>query len=71
MGNFIFDQYFSTQTMESVLTEVTFQGNRVVQLRQHPYIIIEQAQPNFLDPAKDDGRWLMGQIRDASANLGW
>lgn len=71
MGNFIFDQYWSTDTMESALTEMTFQGSRLVQIRLHPYVILEQAQPNFLDPAKDDGKQLLQEIREVSDSLGW
>lgn len=66
LGNFIFDQNWRTETMESVLLEATFQGDRIVQLRLHPFLTHDQAQPNFLDPAKDDGRALMKAIRRAS-----
>jgi poly-gamma-glutamate capsule biosynthesis protein CapA/YwtB (metallophosphatase superfamily) len=71
MGNFIFDQYWSTATMESVIEEMTFDGTRLVQLRMHPDIILDQAQPNLLDPATDDGRVLMKAIRNASTALDW
>lgn len=71
MGNFIFDQYWSTPTMESALTEITLQGTRVVQIRLHPYVILDQAQPNFLDPARDDGRQLLKEVRAVSDGLGW
>jgi poly-gamma-glutamate capsule biosynthesis protein CapA/YwtB (metallophosphatase superfamily) len=71
MGNFIFDQYWSTDTMESALTELTFQGNRVVQIRLHPYIMLDQAQPNFLNPATDDGKDLLKEVRQVADSLGW
>jgi len=66
LGNFIFDQNWRTETMESFLLEATFQGDRIVQLRLHPFLSHDQAQPNFLDPAKDDGRALMKAVRRAS-----
>jgi poly-gamma-glutamate capsule biosynthesis protein CapA/YwtB (metallophosphatase superfamily) len=71
MGNFIFDQYWSTPTMESALTEITFQGTRVVQIRLHPYVILDQAQPNFLNPATDDGKALLEEVKTVSDKLGW
>jgi hypothetical protein len=33
-----------------------------------PHIILDKAQPNFLDPA-DDGRVVLGSIYDASRGL--
>ena len=71
LGNFIYDQYWSTNTMESAIPEMTFEGNRLVQIRLHPDIILDQAQPNFLNPATDDGKVLMDAIRAASVKLGW
>ena len=72
LGNFIFDQNWSTQTMESVLLEMTFQGDQLVQFQFHPTLIADQAQPNLLDPAADDGKRLLKAIRLASHDrLAW
>ena len=72
LGNFIFDQNWSTQTMESVLLEMTFQGDQLVQFQYHPTLIADQAQPNLLDPAADDGKRLLKAIRLASHDwLAW
>ena len=71
MGNFIFDQYWSTATMESALTEITFQGDHVVQIRLHPYVILDQAQPNLLNPATDDGKAFLGQVKQVADSIGW
>jgi poly-gamma-glutamate capsule biosynthesis protein CapA/YwtB (metallophosphatase superfamily) len=71
MGNFIFDQYWSTATMESIIPEMTFAGTRLVQLTLNPDIILDQAQPNLLDPATDDGKALMKAICRASTALDW
>ena len=70
LGNFIFDQNWATYTMESFLLEITLHGSEIVQLRMHPYLIHEQSQPHFLDPAKDDGLAIMKAVRRASI-LDW
>jgi hypothetical protein len=69
LGNLIFDQSWSTATMEGVLAEMTFAGDRLVQIRMHPFLTHDQAQPNLLDPARDDGRALMDEIRKASKRI--
>jgi hypothetical protein len=67
LGNLIFDQHWSTNTMESALVEATFHGDRLLELRLWPYIIHAQSQPNLLDPASGEGRRLLRQVREASA----
>ena len=56
LGNFIFDQNWSTDTTESVLLEMTWHGGRLVQARLHPFLAVDQAQPNLLDPARTTAR---------------
>lgn len=68
LGNFIFDQTWSEPTMEGITLELTFSGADLVQVRMRPHIILDKAQPNFLDPA-GDGRVVMGRIFDASKGL--
>jgi Bacterial capsule synthesis protein PGA_cap len=68
LGNFVFDQTWSEPTMEGVTLELTFQGADLRQIRMRPHIILDKAQPNFLDPA-GDGRIVMGAIYDASEGL--
>ena len=68
LGNFVFDQTWSEPTMEGVTLELTFRGKDLVQARMRPHIILDKAQPNFLDPA-GDGRVVMGQIFDGSKGL--
>jgi capsule synthesis protein PGA_cap len=68
LGNFIFDQTWSEPTMEGITLELTFRGADLVQARMRPHIILDKAQPNFLDPA-GDGRVVMGQIFNASKGL--
>jgi hypothetical protein len=68
LGNFVFDQTWSEPTSEGMLLELTFSGRRLVQVRLHPTIILDGAQPNFLDPG-GDGRVVLGQLYDASKKL--
>jgi poly-gamma-glutamate capsule biosynthesis protein CapA/YwtB (metallophosphatase superfamily) len=71
MGDFIFDQDWWTITMESFLPEMTFESGRLVQMTLHPFVMADQAQPNLLDPATDDGKALLNAIRKASTHLDW
>jgi len=66
LGNFIFDQNWSTNTTESVLLEMTWDGKKLVQARLHPFLTVDQAQPNLLNPRTDDGKALLKAIRNAS-----
>jgi hypothetical protein len=68
LGNFVFDQTWSEPTSEGLLLEFTFSGRRLVQVRLHPTIILDGAQPNFLEPG-GDGRVVLGQLYDASKKL--
>jgi poly-gamma-glutamate synthesis protein (capsule biosynthesis protein) len=68
LGNFVFDQTWSEPTMEGITLELTFQGAELVQARLRPHIILDRAQPNFLDPA-GDGKIVMGQVFSASKGL--
>jgi hypothetical protein len=68
LGNFVFDQTWSEPTMEGITLELTFHGKELVQARMRPHIILDKAQPNFLDPA-GDGRVVMGQVFDGSKGL--
>ena len=68
LGNFVFDQTWSEPTMEGITLELTFRGAELVQAHLRPHIILDKAQPNFLDPA-GDGRVVMGQVFTASRGL--
>jgi len=68
LGNFVFDQTWSEPTMEGITLELTFHGAELVQARIRPHIILDRAQPNFLDPA-GDGKVVMGQVYSASEGL--
>ncbi|MBA2372648.1 MAG: CapA family protein [Chloroflexi bacterium] len=68
LGNFVFDQTWSEPTMEGITLELTFDGAELVQARMRPHIIVDKAQPNFMDPT-GDGRVVMGQVYGASRGL--
>jgi hypothetical protein len=68
LGNFVFDQTWSEPTMEGITLELTFRGTHLAQVHIRPHIILDKAQPNFLDPA-GDGKVVMGQVFSASKGL--
>ncbi len=68
LGNFVFDQTWSELTMEGITLELTFRGAELVQARMRPHIILDKAQPNFMDPA-GSGKVVMGQIFGASKGI--
>jgi Bacterial capsule synthesis protein PGA_cap len=68
LGNFVFDQSWSEPTMEGLTLELTFQGAELRQIRMRPHVILDKAQPNFLDP-NGDGKVVMGDMYDASKGL--
>ncbi len=64
-GNFIFGQGWSQETSEGMLVELSFVGTTLAQVRLHPYTIMEQAQPNLLDPA-GDGQYVLQRVFNVS-----
>ncbi len=67
LGNLVFDQTWSAQTMEGMTLELTFRGDDLAQIRMRPHVILDKAQPNFLDAT--DGKVVMGRVY--GANLPW
>jgi poly-gamma-glutamate capsule biosynthesis protein CapA/YwtB (metallophosphatase superfamily) len=68
LGNLVFDITRSEETVEGLIVEITFSGPRPVQIRLHPTVIVDQAQPNLLDPATD-GKVVIERMRRASIHL--
>jgi len=68
LGNFVFDQTWSIPTMEGITLELTFNGKDLVQAKMRPHLILDKAQPNFLDPL-GDGKTVLSQIFRASKGL--
>ena len=70
LGDFVFNIQRSEQTEESYLLELTFSGTRLVQVALHPFVILDQSQPNLLDPA-GSGKVVLRQVFGASPSLPW
>jgi hypothetical protein len=64
-GNFLFPQSWSRQTMEGVIVEATFYGKTLVQFRLHPYVVVDNSQPNLLNPTTD-GLYVLNQVWSVS-----
>lgn len=60
-GNFLFGQLWSRQTEEGVIYEVTFRGTQLVQVRLHPYFVMDGAQPSLINPVTD-GAFVQRQV---------
>ncbi len=67
-GNFLFDQSWSEETSTGIFAEITLYGDRIVQARPVPFLILDKAQPNFLVPEAGGDRALK-TIFDASLGL--
>ena len=70
LGNFTFDQTWSEPTMEGITLELTFSGTHLVQAWIHPHLVLNYAQPNFMDPL-GSGKVVLDQVFKASKNLPW
>ncbi len=68
LGNLVFDQTWSIPTEEGITVESTFDGTRLVQAQVRPHLILDRAQPNFLQPA-GDGKAVLNQMFRASGDL--
>ncbi len=65
-GNFLYGQDWSRQTQEGVIVEVTFVGTHLAQVRLHPYVLLDDAQPNLTTPTTD-GAFVLNQVWDNSS----
>ena len=55
LGNFVFDQSWSTQTMQSVLLEVGFSRERLIGYRVRPVVVRRDFQPELVSPRGTEG----------------
>ncbi len=67
LGNFVFDQDWSTETMEGVVLETAWLGPRLVAVRFLPVRIEGRLQPVLLN--ERDGQPILRRIMDAAARL--
>ncbi len=68
LGNLVFDQTWSIPTEQGLTLELTMAGDRLLQARMRPHLILDRAQPNFLEPA-GDGKAVLNQLYRASGDL--
>ena len=68
-GNFLFGQGWSQETQEGVVLELTFRDTDLVQVRMHPYVMMDQAQTNLTDP-EGDGHYVLERVFEASGAAG-
>jgi poly-gamma-glutamate synthesis protein (capsule biosynthesis protein) len=55
LGNFVFDQNWSTQTTQSVLLEVGFSRERLIGYRVRPVVVRRDFQPELVSPRGFEG----------------
>jgi poly-gamma-glutamate capsule biosynthesis protein CapA/YwtB (metallophosphatase superfamily) len=60
-GNFLFGQGWWQQVQEGIIVELSFSGTKLVNLRLHPYIMLEAAQASLTDP-EGDGRHVLRRV---------
>jgi hypothetical protein len=70
LGNLVFDQTWSAETMEGMTLELTFAGPKLAQVRIRPHVLLDKSQPNFLDPA-GSGKVVMDRVFKNSTKLPW
>jgi poly-gamma-glutamate synthesis protein (capsule biosynthesis protein) len=71
LGDFVFNISRTEMTQEGFVVELTLSGSRLIQVRLRPFLILDNAQPNFLDPATS-GKVVLDQVFGASrAMLDW
>jgi poly-gamma-glutamate synthesis protein (capsule biosynthesis protein) len=68
MGDLVFDLRHDERTQQGIVVELTFVGRRLAQIALHPTVIVEDAQPNLLEPA-GGGTALLRAIEKASSRL--
>lgn len=70
LGDLVFDWTHDERTQEGVVCDLTYVGDRLVQMDLHPTLII-QGQPNLLDPSGDGGTVLNAIRRTSEPRLRW
>ena len=68
LGNFVFDQDWSTETQQGAVLDVGFTPERILGWRLRPVFIYDEHRPEFLDPA-GDGAPILERTWEASDRL--
>lgn len=53
LGNFVFDQPWSTETQQGMILEAGFTRERIIGVRLRPHMIRDSYRPTLLDPATE------------------
>jgi poly-gamma-glutamate synthesis protein (capsule biosynthesis protein) len=64
LGNFVFDQDWSIETLQGAVLEATFAGDQLLGVKLKPHRIRNMFQPSFVEP--DEARVILDRMRDAS-----
>jgi poly-gamma-glutamate capsule biosynthesis protein CapA/YwtB (metallophosphatase superfamily) len=60
-GNFLFGQPWWQQVQEGIVVELAFRGTELVNVRLHPYIVLDATRPSLTDP-EGDGRHVLRRV---------
>jgi hypothetical protein len=60
-GNYVFGQPWWQEVQEGVILEMSFRGTELVNVRFHPYVIVDSVRPALIDPVTD-GRYVLERI---------
>jgi hypothetical protein len=60
-GNYMFGQIWWQEVMEGVIVDMTFRGTTLVNVRLHPYFMVDSARASLLDP-EGDGHYVLQRI---------
>jgi hypothetical protein len=57
----MFGQNWWQEVEEGVILDMTFRGTTLVNVRMHPYVMVDAARASLLDP-EGDGRYVLQRI---------
>ena len=60
-GNYMYGQPWWQETQEGIILDMTFSGTTLVQVRLHPYVMVESARASLTDP-QGDGHYVLERI---------
>ena len=60
-GNYMYGQPWWQETQEGIILDMTFSGTTLVQVRLHPYVMVESARASLTDP-EGDGHYVLERI---------
>ena len=64
LGNFVFDQDWSIETLQGAVLEATFAGSQLLSVTLRPHRIVNMFQPSFAEP--DEARVILDRMHGAT-----